>query len=138
METLLDQLEMIFRARGLTSAHGRVFGALLLAKKPLTQREIADITKYSIPAVSLALEDLAKHGLVRGKKVQGKREKVYHITGNLVQMLRNFLKKLKTENVEPLLLALSVSSRTPGIEKLRKEVESLDTYLDSLLKVEVK
>ncbi len=137
-EELLDQLEMIFRARGLTSAHGRVFGALLLSKKPLTQKEIASITSYSIPAVSLALEDLAKHGLVRGKKTPGKREKVYLVTGNLSQMLRNFLKTLKTENVEPFLQLLSYSPKTPGTEKLRKELETLDRYLDALLNVEVR
>ncbi len=138
IDSLLDQLEMIFRARGLTSAHGRVFGALMLSKKPLTQREISKITNYSIPAISLALDDLSKHGLVRGRKVPGKREKVYTVTGNLAGMLRNFIKSLRDAQVRPFLSGLTnVPNKTPGIEKMIKELKRLDNYLTALLKVEV-
>ncbi len=137
-DILLDQLEMIFRARGLTSAHGRVFGALLLAKKPLTQKEISEMTKYSIPAISLALDDLANHGLVRGKKIKGKREKVYTITGDLTKMFRNFIKNVKEEQVEPFLKILSNLPETPGTNKLKEELIRLNKYLTALLNVEVR
>ncbi len=140
MEELLDQLEMIFRARGLTSAHGRIFGALLLAKNPLTQKEIAKLTNYSIPAVSLGLDDLLKLGLVKSKKLTGKREKVYLITGDLVRMFKNFLRNLKEKNVAPLLETIKVMktiNRTSGILKLEKEIERLNNYLDALLKVQI-
>ncbi len=137
-DALLDQLEMIFRARGMTSAHGRVFGALLLSKNPLTQREISKITNYSIPAISLALEDLAKHGLVRGRKIAGKREKVYTVTGDLVGMFRNFIKSLRDNQVRVFLNGLGNMEKTPGVEKMIKELKKLDVYLSELLKVEVK
>ncbi len=140
MEELLDQLEMIFRARGLTAAHGRIFGALLLSRKGLTQKELSGITTYSIPAVSLALDDLMKLGLVKSQKIKGKREKVYTITGNLVKMFRTFLKNLKDRNVAPLLISIKTIDKvspTPGLKKLEKEVSRLDRYLERLLNVDV-
>ena len=137
-DTLLDQIEMIFRARGLTSAHGRVFGALMLSKTPLTQREIAKITNYSIPAISLALDDLSKHGLVRGRKIPGKRERVYTVTGDLVGMFKNFIKSLRDDQVKPFLAGLQeMKEKTPGINKVIHELDRLNVYLTRLLQVEV-
>jgi DNA-binding transcriptional regulator GbsR (MarR family) len=50
---------------GFKAIHGRIWTLLALAKKPLTQVEVADFLEVSRSLVSGAVSELAEHGLVR-------------------------------------------------------------------------
>ena len=64
-ESLLGTFEALFRARGMGGIYGRVFGALILSANAMTQDQISEYIGYSVPAVSGALDELIRLGLVQ-------------------------------------------------------------------------
>ena len=70
--------EDIAEARGFDRVVGRVICTLILDRRPLSQREIAERTGYSIPTVSKTLNLLVPLGSVRKMREPRKRVTLYH------------------------------------------------------------
>jgi HTH-type transcriptional regulator, osmoprotectant uptake regulator len=147
-EAILGTFEALFKARGLGSLHGRVFGAILLAVKPMTQDEISEFTGYSVPAVSSAIEELIRVGLVYRQKRQDSRKNYYSSKANLDEIMRMVLKTIHDDYVQVVLNQLEytkagaagtqdpqVSEHVEFIENYEAKLEGLESYMKRLLDV---
>jgi len=147
-EAILGTIDALFKARGLGALHGRVFGAILLAVDPMTQDEISEFTGYSVPAVSSAIDELERIGLVSRQKRQDSRKNYYSSRANLDEIMRMMLKTIHDDYVLVVLSQLNWSkagaggSRDPQvnghiefIENYEEKLKDLESYLKRLLDV---
>ncbi len=147
-EAILGTFEALFKARGLGALHGRVFGAILLAVDPMTQDEISEFTGYSVPAVSSAIDELVRVGLVLKQKRQDSRKNYYASRANLDEIMRMMLKTIHDDYVLIVLGQLrwskggsagssdpQVSEHVEFIENYEAKLNELESYLKRLLDV---
>jgi DNA-binding transcriptional regulator GbsR (MarR family) len=147
-EAILGTFEALFKARGLGALHGRVFGAILLAVDPMTQDEISEFTGYSVPAVSSAIDELVRAGLVSRQKRQDSRKNYYSSRANLDEIMRMVLKTIHDDYVLVVLNKLqstkadALGSPDPQmrehvefIENYEAKLKDLESYLKRLLDV---
>ena len=76
---ILSVWEDIAEARGFDRVVGTVICTLIVENRPLSQKEIAERTGYSIPTVSKTLKTLLPLGSVRKAKKPGSRVMLYHV-----------------------------------------------------------
>ena len=148
-ETILGTFEALFKMRGMGDLHGRVFGAILLSVDEMTQDEISEFTGYSVPAVSGAVDELVRVGLVSKRRRQDSRKYYYSSRADLDEILRMVLKTVHDDYVAVVLGQLSLVKRipprvipTPGlrehienVQNYEKELRDLESYLKRLLEV---
>lgn len=146
-EAILGTFEALFKARGLGALHGRVFGAVLLAVDPMTQDEISDFTGYSVPAVSSAIDELVRLGLVARQKRQDSRKNYYASRANLDEIMRMVLKTIHDDYVLVVLSQLQwvkgdkdtsdprVNGHVEFIETYEARLKELESYMKRLLEV---
>ena len=147
-EAILGTFEALFSVRGLGALHGRVFGALLLAVEPMTQDELSVFTGYSVPAVSSAIDELVRYGLVIKQKRQDCRKNYYASRANLDEIMRMTLKTVHDDYVQVVLNQLQyskegssdasdpqVSGHREFIENYEVKLRGLESYLSRLLEV---
>jgi len=147
-ESILGTFEALFKARGMGDLHGRVFGAILLSVNEMTQDEISLFTGYSVPAVSSALDELVRVGLVNRHKRQDSRKYYYSSKADLDEIMRMILKTIHDDYVKVVLDRLSAAraetragddphmrEHMENIQNYEKELKDLETYLERLLKV---
>jgi len=75
-KNFIDRTGRISKQWGLGEPTGRVWGSLLFVDLPLSQREIAKKTGYSLSLVSPSLKILEKLNMIRSVRGEG-REKLY-------------------------------------------------------------
>jgi len=147
-EAILGTFEALFKARGLNSLHGRVFGSILLAVDPMTQDEISEFTGYSVPAVSSAIEELVRVGLVYRQKRQDSRKNFYSSRANLDEIMRMVLSTIHDDYVLVVLNQLEytkagamgtedpvVNGHLEFIENYEARLKELESYMKRLLDV---
>ena len=79
--------EDIVEARGFDRVVGTVLCTLIVENIPLSQREIAEKTGYSVPTVSKTLKMLLPLGSVRKIRQPGKRVTLYHVEMHPLEIL---------------------------------------------------
>lgn len=148
-EKILGTFEALFKMRGMGDLHGRVFGAILLSVNEMTQDEISDFTGYSVPAVSSALDELVRVGLINKRRRQDSRKYYYSCRADLDEILRMVLKTVHDDYVAVVLGQLGMVKKintdlipTPGlrehienIQYYESELKELESYLKRLLEV---
>jgi DNA-binding transcriptional regulator GbsR (MarR family) len=138
-EAILGTFEALFKARGLGAIHGRVFGAILLAVDPMTQDEIGEFTGYSVPAVSSAIDELVRVGLVSRQKRQDSRKNYYFSRANLDEMMRMMLKTIHDDYVLAVLNRLEWSKAGAGGSRdpqVSEHIEFIENYETNLIELE--
>jgi len=140
MDDLLSNFEVLFKARGLSAVHGRIFGVMLMAGEPLTQDAIAERSNYSVPAVSISLDELVRLGLATKTRKAGDRKGYYRTDADLVSIFQKFIAAIHDEHVLPFtrLLAVYVEANpnNKSMKGLKKNLNGLELYLRKLLEVE--
>ena len=146
-EAILGTFEALFKAQGQGALHGRVYGAILLAVDPLTQDEISEFTGYSVSAVSSAIDELVRVGLVVRQKRQDSRKNYYTSRANLDKIMRMMLKTIHDDYVLVVLSQLEwvkgdrdtsdtqVSEHVEFIENYEAKLKDLESYMKRLLDV---
>lgn len=140
MEDPLSNFEILFKARGMSSIHGRIFGSLVFSNEDLTQEQLADITDYSIPAVSIALDELTRLRLAKKIRKRGDRKNYYTTDADLTKIFSKFLESIHDEHVVPFLRGLETvpeKNKTENMKKLETNLEDLRSYLEKLLEVKL-
>jgi DNA-binding transcriptional regulator GbsR (MarR family) len=102
--------EDMAEARGFDRILGRIICTLLIAGSPLSQREIAEKTGYSVPTISRSLKTLVSLGSVRKARKAGTRTRSYYVEMHPSDMLRGALAKW-------LLTAKTMARRTRAIHE---------------------
>ena len=139
MDDLLSNFEILFKARGLSAVHGRIFGVLVMAGKPLTQDQLAERSNYSVPAVSIALDELVRLGLVARTRKTGERKGYYQSDADLVKIFQKFIAAIHDEHVLPFARLLEYyvreNPKNKTMKNLQDNMTSLELYLQRLLEV---
>ena len=110
---IVSMWEDIAEARGFDRVVGTVLCTLIVENIPLSQREIAEKTGYSIPTVSKTLKILVPLGSVRRMKEPGKRVTLYHVEMHPLEILSGTLTRW-------MLTARSMARR---MSEIREELE---------------
>lgn len=146
---ILSTFEILFKARGMGDVHGRVFGALILSPRALTQDEISSYTGYSVPAVSAALDDLDRLGYIQKSKRQNSRKNYYSRKLDLDAAFRGFIQAIHDQYIIPTFEKLNqsegllrkndpeVQEHLEVIKRYRKELQDLKKYIERLLSVPI-
>ena len=125
---------------GYSEVHGRIIAALLVNNNPVSLQELSESTGYSPAAISLSLDLLELVGMIRKIKNAGDRKLYVRLDGDLLEGLRNALllklqKEIITTKFE--IEKYTEEDGTDAIQKLKKELDRLQQYVDELAKVEI-
>ncbi len=85
----------VLKNMGYKESQSKIMAVLLTADRPLSLKEISDLTDYSIPSISMNLDSLEREGLI--EKFRKGRELVVVSEKDLRYILQKFLKGLKNE-----------------------------------------
>lgn len=125
--------ERLAEGRGFDSLYGGILASLYLSDVPLSQRELSDKTRFSVPAVSKTLDHLVALGAVRKSKKKGERTHYYSALAGPREMLLSGLAKWiddqKIMRGELSTLKAKLKAASLGKEQ-RKESEKLLVVLD--------
>jgi len=133
----IDRTGKISKQWGLGEPAGRVWATLLFADSPLSQREIAKKTKYSLSLVSPSLKILEKLNMIRSIRGEG-REKLYELTMSFIEAFNVIIKRFLDNDVQPLIKQLEKIkdvNENSKLSKLTREYKQLETYLNWFEKI---
>ena len=118
---------------GLGEPSGRVWATLLFSENPLSQKQIAEKTGYSLSLVSPSLKILEGINMVRQKRGKGK-EKVYELTASFVEsfhlMITRFVKREFKPLIELLEDHVKIDKSNKQLIQLTKEYKQLEMHLE--------
>ncbi len=136
----IDRTGKISKQWGLGEPAGRVWATLLFADTPLSQREIAEKTNYSLSLVSPSLKILEKLNMVRSIRGKGK-EKLYELAVSFIEAFNELIKRFLEQDVKPLIETLEEvkelgnTSRMNKLKRLIQEYKRLEMYLTLFTKI---
>ncbi|MBI2233163.1 MAG: hypothetical protein HYU56_04535 [Candidatus Aenigmarchaeota archaeon] len=139
-EKIFTTFSSIATSLGYSEVHGRIIAALLVNNNPVSLQELSESTGYSPAAISLSLDLLELVGMIRKIKNAGDRKLYVRLDGDLLEGLRNALllklqKEIITTKFE--IEKYTEEDGTDAIQKLKKELDRLQQYVDELAKVEI-
>jgi DNA-binding transcriptional regulator GbsR (MarR family) len=136
----IDRTGKISKQWGLGEPVGRVWAALLFTNAPLSQKEIAMKTDYSLSLVSPSLKILEKLNMVRSVRGKGK-EKLYQLAMSFIEAFNVMIKRFLEQDLKPLIGQLDKASKRSNINKkkkfmnLMKDYRSLEIHLNLFSKL---
>lgn len=139
-KNFIDRTGKISKQWGLGEPAGRVWATLLFADLPISQREIAEKTSYSLSLVSPSLKILEKLDMIRAIRGKGK-EKLYEAAVSFIEAFNELIKRFLEQEVKPLIGQLENINEVHDINKkkklakLVKEYKSLEMYLGLFTKL---
>ncbi|MBS3053194.1 MAG: hypothetical protein J4469_01710 [Candidatus Aenigmarchaeota archaeon] len=139
-EKIFTTFSSIATSLGYSEVHGRIIAALLVNNNPVSLQELSESTGYSPAAISLSLDLLELVGMIRKIKNAGDRKLYVRLDGDLLEGLRNALllklqKEIITTKFE--IEKYTEEDGTDAVQKLKKELDRLQQYVDELAKVEI-
>ncbi len=145
-EPLLAELptfELFFKTCGFKRIHGRVFGLLVLAKSPLSSKEICDQLGMSQGAASSTLNELAEWGAVSSSFDTARRCNLHAPVGNALSIVATVFRRREqvvfqrfrqTAQRSLDYIALHHGERDPRVLTLRSIVATCD-IADALMQL---
>ena len=112
---LLNRLARLASLLGLNEAAGRIWGVLLLTGGNLSQKEISELTDYSLGIVSMNLSRLESLGLIKIVKRVGKK-KFYAASSTLMDLFKTFVSLIADNYLEAL------------VDHLQNSINSFDDH----------
>lgn len=126
-KTFIDRTGKISKQWGLGEPAGRVWATLLFADAPLSQRQIAEKTEYSLSLVSPSLKILEKLNMVRSIRGKGK-EKLHELALSFVDAFNELIRRFLEQDVKPLIEQLEDVDEIHNIEKKKKLIKLVKEY----------
>jgi DNA-binding transcriptional regulator GbsR (MarR family) len=134
-----DMFGSMLERMGIRGMGGKIYAHLITSLKPLTMKELAKRTGYSLSSISTNLNALVRFGFVTKAKKGG--VYVYHAVKRTVQLYREQMKLLVDSELVPLQTRLADALRSehnPRIKKelamMLEEITELKGYLETQLK----
>jgi len=93
---LLDQLptfEVFFKSFGFKRIHGRIWGLLVLAGQPLSNKEITSVLGISQGATSTTVNELAEWGAISSSFDSGRRCHIHSPVGNTLSIAATVMRR---------------------------------------------
>jgi DNA-binding transcriptional regulator GbsR (MarR family) len=133
----IDRMGKISKRWGVGEPVGRVWGALLFAGVPLSQKEIAEKTGYTLSLVSPSLNLMEKLDMARSLRSNNK-EKLYETTTSFIDGFRRLIKNFLDQDIKPLIEELENTkgiNNNPNLSKLVSEYKIIKQNLDRFEKM---
>ena len=134
-ENIHRGIAKILRSIGYKENQSRVLAVLLISDRPLSLKEISDLTDYSISSISMSLDPLERDGLI-GKFRKG-RELMVVAEKDLRFILEKFMGRIRYELEkleEELRMELKKIKKDRKIEERFFEIISAITESKEILK----
>jgi len=123
---------------GMKGISGKIYAHLITSFRPLTMKEIARRTGYSLSSISTNLNTLVRLRLV--EKVKNGSVYVYHAVKDTIQLYRDQVRLIVESEIIPLqkrLTSAMTSERDPAMKeeicKMLDEITTFREYLESHL-----
>ncbi len=131
-DSFVNSTGKIAKQWGLGEPSGRIWATLLFSEKPLSQKQIAEKTNYSLSLVSPSLKILEGLNLVR--RIRGSsKEKLYELTASFIETFHLMIKRFLETEIKPLVDMLNEYTETNKSNKklvqLTKQYQRLETQL---------
>jgi DNA-binding transcriptional regulator GbsR (MarR family) len=139
-KNFIDKTGKISKQWGLGEPAGRVWATLLFADTPLSQRQIAEKTGYSLSLVSPSLKILEKLNMIRSIRGESK-EKLYELTVSFIEAFNGLIKRFLEQDVKPLIEQLEEvkeihdPNKKNKLRRLIQEYKRLEMYLSLFTKL---
>ena len=114
---ILESFSSVAETLGFSSLHGSIIGALLVADRPLSLRELSQKTGYSTSMISISLDFLEVMGMVRRVKKTADRNLYIELQGDLLESLKNIV-LLKIQK--------AVADSLQSFEESKEELKKID------------
>ncbi len=137
---VIERLSQFFSRYGLDRALSKVWCTLLIYNEPLTQREISNITGYSIGMVSTSLRLLQDMGFVTIAGKKG-REKLYKVIASPIDVLERCIKEITEYHISSTIRFLQNNINSfdkrirRNIQYILLEFEKINSAMNSLVKI---
>ncbi len=95
-DPLLDELptfELFFKTFGFKRVHGRIWGLLVLSRRPLSSKEISGTLALSLAATSTTLHELAEWGAIQSTFDSSRRCHVHSPVGNALSIVATVFRR---------------------------------------------
>ncbi len=95
-DPLLDELptfELFFKTFGFKRVHGRIWGLLVLSRRPLSSKEISSTLALSVAATSTTLHELAEWGAIQSTFDSSRRCHVHSPVGNALSIVATVFRR---------------------------------------------
>lgn len=89
----LPTFELFFKTFGFKRVHGRVWGLLVLASKPLSSKEIGSLLELSVGSTSSTLNELAEWGAIRSTFDSSRRCHLHSPVGNALSIVATVFRR---------------------------------------------
>lgn len=136
----INRMGRIAKKWGMSEPAGRVWGTLLFADRPISQKDIARKTGYTLSLVSPSLKIIENMDMVRSIRF-GNKERLYESKTSFMDGFRILIKRFVEKDIKPLIEELE---KTKGIRKnlnllkLITEYKKLEYYLAMSEKMHLK
>jgi len=125
--------EGVASRRGLPTIFGRIMAVFFLEERELNQKELADLTSYSVSSVSRALDQMVRMGLVHKHKSPSGDYSVYHMSVDLGDLALSGLRAW-VEQAEMNRRELEGLRKKLESARIRKGEMAEASHLDGMLK----
>jgi DNA-binding transcriptional regulator GbsR (MarR family) len=123
-EEFIHIYEGVAERRGLQPVFGRVMAAFFLEGRGLTQRELSELTGYSLSSVSRTLESMNRMGLVTRHKSVALGSYVYHMKIDFTRLTLAGLKSWIEQAEETRQNIRELKEKAEDIESLEEREEA--------------
>jgi len=120
----INRMGKIAKQWGISEPVGRVWGTLLFSDKPISQKDIARKTGYTLSLVSPSLKIIESMDMVRSVR-SGNKEKVYETKTSFMEGFRIIIKRFLEKDIKPLIEELE---NTKAVEKNRRISRLITEY----------
>ncbi len=126
---------------GYSEVHGRIIGALLVSRRPVSLDNLRKMIGYSASSVSLSLDFLEMLGVIRRVKKPTDKKLYIELQGDLLDCLKKAILFKAQKSVESTLKEFK-NYKNNGESKetiriLEKEIKRLERYINLLSKVKL-
>ena len=141
---VIDTFAGVASSLGYSDLHGKILAALLIAQEPISLRELAHKTNYSLSTISLSIDLLEVLGVIKKIK-KGSDRKVYVLlNADLLDCLKKaVIAKLDTSINTSLSDLQQEKQKTKNKKLLRtisileREIRRLHAFMDSVSKIDL-
>jgi DNA-binding transcriptional regulator GbsR (MarR family) len=132
-EIFINRIGNISKKWGFSEPTGRIIGAMLFSEEPLTQKEIADKTGYTLSLVSPNLKILEELEISKKERGIGK-EKIYRINVSFIELFNKMIERFLKQDILPFIDELDqAKDKNPEkkkiIEKISKDYKKVEKYM---------
>jgi DNA-binding transcriptional regulator GbsR (MarR family) len=147
---ILENFASVAQTIGYSPLHGKIIGVLLIEDKPVSLNELAKETGYSSSMISLSLDFLEVMEVIKKVKKSGDRKLYVKLNGDLLNILKKAIVTRVKKTISESLIEFEENRRNidklpaaerkrvrSTLDKLEKEIQRLDYYVQMLSSIEL-